>query len=72
MIKIVTSSSARGLTEKINDMINEGWEMIGGHQVVVKHSQNRFAGNQHRDTTNDLEYSCTMRNKLKAFIEKLD
>lgn len=58
--KIITSSSSHGLNEKIEKMIGEGWKPLGSHQVVVKHSQNRFAGTQHRDTLNELEYSQTM------------
>lgn len=58
--KIITSSSASGLNEKIQKMIEEGWKPLGSHQVVVKHSQNRFAGMQHIDTINEIEYSQTI------------
>jgi hypothetical protein len=58
--KIITSSSASGLNEKIEKMIVEGWKPLGSHQVVVIHSQNRFAGTQHRDTLHQVEYSQTM------------
>lgn len=58
--KIITSSSASGLNEKIQKMIEEGWKPLGSHQVVVKHSQNRFAGMQHKDTINEIEYSQTI------------
>lgn len=58
--KIITSSSASGLNEKIQKMIEEGWKPLGSHQVVIKHSQNRFAGMQHKDTINEIEYSQTI------------
>jgi hypothetical protein len=58
--KIITSGSAHGLNEKIEKAIVEGWKPLGSHQVVVKHSQNRFAGTQHRDTIHELEYSQTL------------
>ena len=58
--KIITSGSAHGLNETIEKMIVDGWKPLGSHQVVAKHSQNRFAGTQHRDTIHELEYSQTM------------
>ena len=58
--KIITSGSAHGLNEKIEKAIVEGWKPLGSHQVVVKHSQNRFAGMQHKDTIHELEYSQTI------------
>lgn len=58
--KIITSSSASGLNVKIEQMIGEGWKPIGSHQVVITNSIKRFAGSQHRDTINELEYSQTM------------
>lgn len=61
--KIVSSSSPQGLTNTINLLINEGWEPVGSHQVVVVHSQNRFSGSQHMDTKIDIEYSQTMIKK---------
>ena len=60
--KIITSGSAHGLNEKIEKAIVEGWKPLGSHQVVVKHSQNRFAGMQHKDTIHELEYSQTLKN----------
>ena len=58
--KIITSSSAHGLNEKIEKAIGEGWKPLGSHHVVAKHSKNRFAGTQHRDTIHELEYSQTI------------
>jgi hypothetical protein len=57
--KLITSSSPQGLTNTINLLIGEGWTPVGSHQVVV-HSQNRFSGSQHMNTTHETEYSQTM------------
>jgi hypothetical protein len=57
---LVRSSNADRLTEKVNQYIAEGYKPIGSHQAVVKHEQNRFRGNQHADTINELEYTQTM------------
>lgn len=58
--KIITSISANGLNNKIDEMIKDGWQPIGGHQVVQTHHQLRYSGMQHHSTTIDLEYSQTM------------
>ena len=67
--KLITSSSPQGLTNTINLLINEGWEPVGSHQVVITHSQNRFSGTTHKDTTHETEYSQTMVRKTKTTIE---
>ena len=61
--KVVSASSSHGLTEKVNKHIEEGWEPIGFHHVVVTHSQNRFSGSMHKDTIHETEYSQTMIKK---------
>lgn len=58
---ILTSHSATELNRKIKSYENEGYIVLGSHQVVVIHSQNRFAGMQHRDTINEIEYSITLQ-----------
>jgi hypothetical protein len=58
--KIVYAVAPSYLNNEVNNLIKEGWKPIGGHQVVVKHIQNRFSGNQHKDTINELEYTQTM------------
>ena len=63
--KIVSSSSPQGLSNSINLLIGEGWEPVGSHQVIVVHSQNRFSGTTHKDTTHETEYSQTMIKKIK-------
>ena len=68
--KIITSSSASGLNQKIAELQKEGWEPIGSHSVVVIHEQKRFAGTQHRDTIVEREYSQTMRRESVPIKEE--
>ena len=58
--KVLTSSSPEGLTEKINNLIKDGWKPTGSHQVVEQHRQNRYSGMQHQDTLIKHEYSQTI------------
>jgi hypothetical protein len=67
--KLITSSSPQGLTNTINLLMVEGWTPVGSHQVVITHSQNRFSGTTHKDTTHETEYSQTMVYKHKNTIE---
>ena len=67
--KLITSSSPQGLTNTTNLLIVEGWEHVGSHKVVIVHSQNRFSGTTHKDTTHETEYSQTMVRKTKTTIE---
>ena len=57
---IITSSSPQGLNEKIEKYYNEGYGIVGSHQVVEVHHQNRFRGTQHVDTLIEHEYSVTL------------
>jgi hypothetical protein len=62
--KIVSGSSPNELTNKVNELLETGeWFISGSHQVVVIHSQNRFRGDQHIDTRNEIEYSQTLIKK---------
>ena len=61
--KIISMSSPQSLTTKVNELISEGWEPIGSHQVVIILDQNRYRGTQHIDTTHETEYSQTMIKK---------
>ena len=63
--KIVSSSSPQGLVDKVTSLMNDGWDIIGSHQVVIIHSQNRFSGTTHKDTTHETEYSQSMIKKIK-------
>jgi hypothetical protein len=58
--KIVYGGSPSELTRVVNENLKEGWKLVGSHQVVVRHLQNRFRGTQHVDTLNDLEYTQTL------------
>lgn len=72
MYKIIISHSANDLTNQINELVKQHWEPVGSHKVVIKHQQNRFRGQQHVDTLNELEYSQTMvLNKKKLRNQKL-
>ena len=61
--KIVSANSPNELTNIVNEHLQEGWEISGSHQVQVIHSQNRYRGDQHIDTKNELEYSQTIIKK---------
>jgi hypothetical protein len=63
--KVIVSHSGEDLTRKVKESMELGWIPQGSHQVVVKHSQNRFSGTQHRDTINEMEYTQTMIHTLK-------
>ncbi len=58
--KVLITNSGEELTEKVKRHIEDGWVPFGSHQVVIRHSQNRFRGSEHVDTLNQLEYSQTI------------
>ena len=70
--KIVNGGSPSELTTKVNEKIKEGWEPISSHQVVIHREQNRYSGQQHMDTLNQLEYSQTMCKKTEENVIKVD
>lgn len=70
--KIVNGGSPTELTTKVNEKINDGWELVGSHQVVIHREQNRYSGQQHMDTLNQLEYSQTMCKKTNENVIKVD
>ena len=70
--KIVSAGSPNELTTKVNEKLNDGWEIVGSHQVVIHREQNRFSGQQHMDTLNQLEYSQTMCKKTEENVIKVD
>ena len=67
--KIVYGGSPKELTDKVNDYLKDGWEIVGSHQVVIMYGQNQFRGDQHTSTRNEIEYSQTMSKKTKTTIE---
>jgi hypothetical protein len=70
--KIVSGGSPSDLTTKVNEKINEGWEVVGSHQVVIHREQNRYSGQQHMDTLNSLEYSQTMVLQTEKKVIEVD
>jgi len=66
--KIIVADTPNELNSKISEMLQNGWEPIGSHQVVVRRTQNRFSGQQHMDSINQLEYSQSMKLILKNTI----
>lgn len=70
--KIVYGDSPSDINTKVNEMINDGWEPIGSHQVVVRREQNRYSGSQHMDTLNQLEYTQTMVKEFKPNVIEVD
>jgi hypothetical protein len=70
--KVLTSSSPEGLTEKINNLIKDGWKPMGSHQVVEQHRQNRYSGLQHQDTLIKHEYSISMVKEFKPNVIEVD
>jgi hypothetical protein len=72
--KIVVSHSGEDLSKKVTELIGDGWKPVGSHQVQVKHQQNRFRGQQHVDTLNELEYTQTMvkeNTKIETPIDEM-
>ena len=70
--KVVSGGSPNELSNKVNENLNEGWEIFGGHQVVILRQQNRYRGDQHIDTLNQLEYTQTMCKKFKPNVIEVD
>jgi len=67
--KVIYGDSPNELNTKINEMLNEGWEIMGSHQVVIRRSQNRYRGDQQVDTLYEIEYTQTMVKNVKTTIE---
>ena len=61
--KVVAGSSPNELNFLVNEAIEQGYEPIGSHQVVIRRTQLRYSGMQHKDTLNDIEYTQTMISK---------
>jgi hypothetical protein len=59
--KILTAHTASELNRQIESHIEDGWSIVGSHQVAVVHEQNRFAGSQHKDTIVEREYSISVK-----------
>jgi hypothetical protein len=66
--KILTAHTASELNRQIESYIEDGWSIVGSHQVAVVHEQNRFAGNQHKDTIIEREYSISVKKESEKII----
>ena len=61
--KVIYKVNAEVLTNRVNELINEGWEPIGSHKVVEVYRENRFSGMQIKGTVIDHQYSQTLIKK---------
>ena len=61
--QIVNSHSTSDLTKSVNELIKEGWEPVGSHQVAETYHQNRLSGLVHISTVIEREYTQTMIKK---------
>lgn len=59
-VTILIDPTISGLNSKINELLADGWEPLGGHQVITRRNVNRYSGTQHMDTLFSIEYSITM------------
>jgi len=58
--KVISKRTTSQLTQEVKAMMVEGWTPVGGHGVVETHHQLQFAGNQHKRTEIQIEYSQTL------------
>jgi hypothetical protein len=70
--KVLYGDSPNELNEKISTHLQDGWKLSGSHQVVIRRQQNRFRGDQHVDTLNELEYSQTITREIKKNVIEVD
>ncbi len=70
--KIISSRSPEELTRKVNEQLNEGWKLVGGHSVIEIHRQNRYSGMQHMDTRIEVEYSQSIVREVKLNTIEVD
>lgn len=70
--KIISSRSPEELTRKVNEQLNDGWKLVGGHSVVEIHRQNRYSGMQHMDTRIEVEYSQSIVREVKLNTIEVD
>lgn len=58
--EIIIVSSASELRSKIKAMMAKGWVPVGSHHVVTVNETARIAGNQHKGTIYEHEYTQSM------------
>jgi hypothetical protein len=61
---IISHHTTHGLNEKIKKYQDEGYVVVGSHQVVETHHQNRYRGQDHVDTIIEREYSITLKKEV--------
>lgn len=57
---ILKDSTSSGLIESVKKHISDGWKPVGGHQVVVTQTIDKYSGSQHMSTLSTIVYSQTM------------
>jgi hypothetical protein len=70
--KVIYGDSPNELNQKVSTHLQDGWKLSGSHQVVIRRQQNRFRGDQHIDTLNELEYSQTITRETKKNVIEVD
>ena len=70
--KVVSGGSPNELSNKVNENLNEGWEIFGGHQVVIQHQEYRYGGDRISESRHQLEYTQTMCKKFKPNVIEVD
>jgi len=58
--KILSARTKGELETQVKGLMTDGWKPVGGHQVETIHMQNVYAGNQHKHTTYQREYTQTI------------
>lgn len=58
--KILIDDNVTDLMEKVNAHLEDKWEISGSHQVIIRKTQNRYSGERHTDSYNQLEYTQTV------------
>ena len=58
--KILIDDNVIDLMEKVNAHLEDKWEIIGPHQVVISKTQNRYSGEKLMGSYNQLEYTQTV------------
>ncbi len=70
--KVIYGDSPNELNQKVSTHLQDGWKLSGSHQVVIRRQQNRFRGDQHVDTLNEIEYTQTITRETKKNVIQVD
>ncbi len=70
--KVIYGDSPNELNQKVSTHLQDGWKLSGSHQVVIRRQQNRFRGDQHVDTLNEIEYTQTITRETKKNVIEVD